>query len=278
MTYVDLHLHSNCSDGADSPEVVVERAAALGIAAIALADHDTVAGVAAARKAAEAQGMGFLDAVEVSASLEGRELHILAYGVHIQSPVLLNMLQNLREMRQKRIERILGRLESSGIPVRDALAERKTDFDMTGRMHVAVLLHRMGVVPTVQKAFEHYLNRRRLAYVPKELPEAADVIRTIHDAHGLAFLAHPGLGKNTKGRLTKILELPFDGIEVWHTSHTPDMCVRFSAIAQEKQLLCSGGSDCHGAVKGEHPTMGRIKTPLEQYHRICSALSSFSSC
>ena len=168
---------------------------------------------------------------------------------------------------------MLERLEAVGIPVREALSDSESATAMTGRMHVALLLHQMGQVSTVQAGFDRYLNRGRPAFVPKRLPEACEVIQVIHEARGLAFLAHPGLGKTLKKRLDKILALPFDGIEVWHTSHSQDMRERFLKLAEERKLLVSGGSDCHGSVKGEPPTMGKVKTPLWCFERICERLA-----
>lgn len=273
MPYADLHLHSSCSDGADAPKRVVERAAELGIAAIALTDHDTVDGVGEARTTAEALGILFLNATEISASFEYRELHILAYGIDCSAPPLLALLQKLTEMREQRIQRIMERLKTVGICLEDALTGEEAGVPMTGRMHVAVRLQKMDVVPTVQAGFDRYLNRGRPAFVPKVLPEAHEVIEVIHEAEGLAFLAHPGLGKTAKKRLDKLLALPFDGIEVWHTTHSQEMREYFLKIADERSLLVSGGSDCHGAVKGEAPTMGKVKTPMSCFERIQERLT-----
>lgn len=273
MAYADLHLHSTYSDGADTPKRVVERAAQLDIAALALTDHDTTDGVEEARAAAEALDIGFLAGTEISASFEGREMHVLAYGIDCASAALQRLLQILAQMRQERIARILERLEAVGIPIREKAEGSEFAESMTGRMHVAVLLHQMEQVPTVQAGFDRYLNRGRPAFVPKLLPEASEVIEVIHEARGLAFLAHPGLGKTLKKRLNKMLTLPFDGIEVWHTSHSREMREQFLQIADEQELLISGGSDCHGSMKGEAPTMGRVKTPMSCYERICERLA-----
>ena len=137
-----------------------------------------------------------------------------------------------------------------------------------GRMHVAVALHEMGKTATVQRAFDRYLNRGCPAYVPKQLPEATKAIEAIHASGGLAFIAHPGLGHWMMKQLPQLLELPFDGLEAWHPSHNASISKEIIAVAKDHNLLLSGGSDCHGNVKGEGISLGRIKTPVACFHRI----------
>ena len=264
--WVDLHLHSNHSDGTESPEQLVARVAAAGATAMALTDHDTVAGVAAAREAAMAAGIGFLDGVEISAVFEGREMHVVGLNVSIQAEPLTQLLGELADMRRNRMDAIHAKLRRVGIVVPHA-----PDMQAPGRMHVATALRDMGKAATVQQAFDRYLNSGGPAYVPKELPDVSRVIAAIHAAEGLAFIAHPGLGHWAMKRLERLLALPFDGLEAWHPSHTPAVTNRFLAVAQQRDLLVSGGSDCHGNVKGEGCTLGRVKTPACHYHRINAA-------
>lgn len=271
--WADLHLHTTCSDGADTPERVMERAHELGIAAVAITDHDTTAGVAAARAAAQAAGMDFLEGVEISASFDGQEIHILGLGVREDVPVLKALLERSNKDRADRAWQIVDRLDKIGVAPRATLAAHMEGAVQLGRMHVAVALERLGKVRTVQDAFERYLNRACPAFVPKILPSAIEAVRTIHEARGLAFIAHPGLGHTLRRRLGALLELPFDGIEAWHVSHTAQMVDTFKALARERGLLLTGGSDCHGDIKKEKPTMGRVRTPYACYEHIRDALS-----
>ena len=274
MGWADLHLHSNCSDGGDPPERVMARAAELGIIAAALTDHDTVAGLAAARAAAETAGVAFLNGVEISASFETQEIHILGLGIEMNAPVLARLLAVSHEGRLARIDDIIERLDRFGVASRSALQAQLGGAGLSGRMHVAVALKGMGKAATVQKAFERFLNRGGPGYVPKSLPTALDAIDAIHGANGLAFVAHPGLGHTLRRRLGALLELPFDGIEAWHVSHTPAMTSSLRALALDRGLLVTGGSDCHGDIKGEKPTMGRVKAPHACYERIVEALAA----
>ncbi len=273
MTWVDLHLHSRCSDGADAPETVVIRARNLGMAALALTDHDTVSGVPAARAAARESGMGFLEGVEISAAFEDREIHIIGLGICLESPSLTRLLETLHTHRANRVRGIVERLESLGVTPRGLLAPRLQSITPVGRMHVAVALTELGKATSVQNAFERYLNRPCPAFVPKALPSARESIEAIHDAGGLAFIAHPGLGNTLYRRMGALLELPFDGIEAWHVSHTPEMVRMFQALADTHGLLVTGGSDCHGDIKKEKPTMGRVKLPYACYRHILDVLS-----
>jgi len=268
--WVDLHLHSCRSDGAETPERLVERAAAAGATAIALTDHDTVAGVADAQQAATKAGMGFLTGVEISAAFDGREIHVVGLGLDAHNDALQKLLGELARMRRERMRAIHKRLRTLGIPADETRG--KEEGNGLGRMHVAVALRDMGKADTVQGAFERYLNRGRPAYVPKELPNIKLAVEAIHTARGLAFIAHPGLGHWIMKRLDALLALPFDGLEAWHPSHTHAVTRQIMAVAESRRLLLSGGSDCHGNVKNEGLLLGRIKTPAEYYHHILDAL------
>lgn len=271
--WIDLHLHSSFSDGADAPEQVMARAHALGIAAVAITDHDTTAGVNAAREAARSAGMDFLEGVEISAAFNKQEIHILGLGIDEDASVLIHLLKISTQNRAERAWRIVDRLDKIGVATRAALEAQLKGSSQLGRMHVAVALEKLGKARTVQDAFDRYLNRACPAFVPKALPPAEDAIHAIHGAGGLAFVAHPGLGTTLRRRLGMLLALPFDGIEAWHVSHTTQMVDTFKALAMERGLLLTGGSDCHGNIKKEKPTMGRIRTPYTCYERIRETLA-----
>jgi 3',5'-nucleoside bisphosphate phosphatase len=271
LAFVDLHLHTCCSDGSDTPEDVVARAVDAGAAAIALTDHDTVAGVARGRAAAHEAGLGFLAATEISTRFSGREIHVLALGIDIENDALLKALANLCEARKRRGQDILQQLSEVGIALPDTLlADNDTAL---GRMHIARAMTEAGHVKKPQEAFDRYLNSGRAAFVPKYAMPTAEAIDAIHGAGGLAFVAHPGLGKTTRKLLPKLLLLPFDGIEAYHISHTPGRVEEFLALAKERGLLVSGGSDCHGTIK-DKPLLGRVHTPVAVYQAIVERLGT----
>lgn len=272
--YVDLHLHTNHSDGSDPPEQVVERAASCGLAAIAITDHDTISGLDAGERAAQRHGIEFLRGVEISASYGRIEVHVVGLGVDAKCLPLLQALQHLQESRSARIDKIIERLNARGVSLTRAEVEAQARLGgVLGRVHVALALKQKGITKTVQHGFDKFMRSGGKAYVPKELMSCGAAVELIHRAGGFAFVAHPGIGKAVAKLLPRLLELPFDGIEIYHTQHTPGQVTEFTQIALERDLLISGGSDCHGtATKGE-PDLGKLRVPYHHFLCIRDALS-----
>lgn len=270
--YIDFHLHTNHSDGSDSPTRVVERAVGCGLAAMAITDHDTVSGVAEGAEVAARLGIELFPGVEISSKLGKNEVHILGLGVDPGPGPLVDALARQTEGRRTRAERMVARLNEIGVPVERRKVEARTGDGVVGRMHVAQEIVAVGHAQTVQEAFDKYIKAGRPAYVPKDVVAIAEAVELIHQAKGLAFVAHPGLG-NLHQRLDALLEYPFDGIEVYHSRHTPGHIKRFEDIVRSRGLLAAGGSDCHGTIKGERPLMGSVRVPYEVYERMRAALA-----
>lgn len=271
--FVDLHLHTNHSDGSDTPRRVVERAAELNIAAMAITDHDTVSGVPEAAEAAVEFGIRFLPGVEISSTFKNREVHILGLGVDISCATLTGALDTQMQGRNTRAEIIVARLNELDVSVHLKKVLARTGDGVIGRMHIAKEIVEVGAAKSVQDAFRLYIKSGRPAYVPKDVLAVDKAIEIIHAARGLAIIAHPGLG-GSRERLEALLEHPFDGLEVIHSRHTAAMAERFQSIARERGLLFSGGSDCHGTVKGEKPLMGTVRVPYEIFDRLEQALAA----
>lgn len=270
VDWADFHLHSTCSDGSDAPEEVAARAHALGARALALTDHDTTAGVAPLRLAAHALGMLSLCGVEISTAHQKHEVHVIALGVNADDDALAAVLERLRGARARRSVAIVQRLKEIGIDLAEAPTWR--EGESTGRMHIAAAMLAMGIVKRPQDAFNKYLNPGKAAFVPREKVDTAEAIECIHAAGGLAFVAHPGLNRSLRRLLPTLLHLPFDGIEAYHTSHTPGRMEEFSALATARGLLVTGGSDCHGDIKGRRE-MGRVRLPWRHADAIFSRLA-----
>lgn len=246
--FVDLHMHSTASDGARHPADVVEAAAQAGLAAIALTDHDTLAGVDEARAAGERLGVRVIPGVELSAVEGKEELHLL--GLHLSRPAPIEReLAAFREARLERAGRIVDRLNELGIPVAldDVLAQAAGGA--VGRPHVARALVAGGWARDLRDAFDRLLGNGRPAYVEKRRLAVADAIRMIHDAGGIAVYAHPGAGA-TRARLEALRAAGLDGVEVRHPSHSAEDIARIGALADHLALVPSGGSDWHGTAEG----------------------------
>ncbi|MFW6061663.1 MAG: PHP domain-containing protein [Planctomycetota bacterium] len=269
--FIDLHTHSNASDGALAPAQVVQRADEEKLAALALTDHDTTAGLAAAQAAAEQlDELSFVPGVEVSARSEVGSMHLLGYGFELGHPALEGLLEQLRVSRQRRNPRMVQRLQELGVDltmddVRQVAAERGGG-ELISRLHIAEAIRRAGHASSTQQAFERYVGKGAAAYVEKDYRPPSEVIDALHAAGGLAVLAHPvHLDYRNRRHLETILrdlmDAGLDGIEVYHSDHPPEHVRIYLSLARRLGLAITGGSDFHGPTK-PNVTVGRPRTPL----------------
>ena len=257
---VDLHAHSTASDGSRAPADVIAAAKSAGLTAIALTDHDTVAGIPEARTAADAAGLRLVPGVELSA-VEGEvETHLL--GLHLSHPEEIEAgLAALRDMRRHRAIRIVERLNALGVRISfDAVADQAAGAAI-GRPHVARALVEEGWATDLRDAFDRYLGNGRPAFVAKERLTMADAIAMIHRAGGLAVVAHPGHA-GTRARLEALAAQDLDGVEVLHPSHSAEDVARLRTLADFLGLVPSGGSDWHGSDDGPR-VLGCMHVPDE---------------
>ena len=258
--FVDLHSHSTASDGALAPEAVVETAAAAGLAAIALTDHDTLAGVAAAQEAGRRLGVRIVPGVELSLMDEDREVHML--GLHIANvDALQGELEAVRNSRKSRAEEIVSRLNALGVPITVDAVFAQAGGGAVGRPHIARALIAGGWVRDQREAFDRYLGAGRPANVEKQRITIAAGIRLIHECGGVAVIAHPG-GDGRRERVEPLIALGLDGLEVRHPGHSAEDMLRIEALADHFGLLKSGGSDWHGASAGPR-VLGGMRVPAE---------------
>jgi len=255
MGKADLHMHTTASDGVCSPTRVVELAVEAGLSVIAVTDHDTVAGVREAIEAGVRLGITVLPGVEISTRMEDQDIHMLGYGIDIDDKRLLGRLDQLRLARERRNQLIIDRLNACGIDI--TLAEvwntvkKEPGNDLTiGRPHIAEVLVRRGVVHSISEAFDRYLGEGAVAYASPERVTPEEAIRLIHDAGGLAVIAHPGLYEHDK-LVEAIIGFGVDGIEVYHSDHTSEQERRYETIAKRYDLMITAGSDYHGERMGE---------------------------
>ena len=258
---IDLHMHSTASDGAVAPAGVAAAAHAAGLAAIALTDHDTLAGVEEARAAGAALGVRVIAGVELSAvDAAGDETHVL--GLHIARPAPLQQaLEGFRTARRTRALEIVDRLNALGVPLTADAVLAEANGAAIGRPHVARALIAGGWVADLREAFDRYLGAGRPAFVEKRRLTMPEAFALIHEAGGLAVYAHPGRD-GTRERVAAFAALGMDGLEVRHPGHSPAETTRLAALARELDLVPSGGSDWHGAADGAR-TIGCMDVPAE---------------
>ena len=262
--YVDLHMHSTASDGAVPPRDLAIAAAAAGLTAIALTDHDTVDGVAEAREAGDERGVEVIAGVELSAFEDDRETHLL--GLHLSDLVAIEAsLATFRSARRLRAERIVAVLNDLGVPVTLDAVMAEAGTGAIGRPHIARALIAGGWARDSREAFDRYLGFRKPAFVPKHTLGLADAIRLVHAAGGIAILAHPG-GTGMRAWLETLAALGLDGVEVRHPGHSAEDIARLGALSDHLDLVPSGGSDWHGATSGPR-VLNVMRVPHEWLDR-----------
>jgi 3',5'-nucleoside bisphosphate phosphatase len=257
--FADLHLHTAFSDGTFTPEEVVAHARRCGLAALALTDHDTVEGCPLAAAACRTAGIEFITGVELTAEQDAYEIHILGYFVDPTHQRLLTDMAKFQAVRQNRIREMVAKLNGLGIPLKSETVFALANCHSPGRPHVARALVQEGHCGELDEAFERFLKRGRPAWVPKFKMSARDAIVLIHEAAGLAVMAHPGLNR-TDEVIPDLVAAGLDGIECFHTKHSTAMSEHYLEIADQHRLLVTGGSDCHGTSKGR-PLIGTIRVP-----------------
>jgi predicted metal-dependent phosphoesterase TrpH len=267
---IDLHTHTTASDGRCTPDELVARASAGGLTVLSVTDHDTVAATAAAAAACNASGIEFVPGIEITAVRESADIHVLGYFIDVSSPLLQHFLGVQRRRRIDRVREMIARLADLGMHL-DADAILKPGLDdsskAVGRPWIAAALVAGGHVADKNEAFERYLARGRAAFVPRVGAPPEEVFARIHDAGGLASVAHPGLiGRD--GWLDEFAAAGVDAIEAFHSDHDEIATARYLDIAKRLGLAVTGGSDYHAdeAHGAAHP--GSTSLPRAYYERL----------
>ena len=275
--FVDLHTHSTASDGTLPPERVVEAAKRCNLAAIARTDHDSIAGVAAARATGDRLGIRVVAGCELSAFQDEHEVHLLA--LHLtRIDALERRLLELRSLRHERAQKIVDKLNALGVAITLDEVLQQAKGGAVGRPHVARALIGRGAVVDFKDAFFRYLGSGGAAFVPKARLSIDEAIDIVHEAGGLAVWAHPAEGGHRE-RLEPLVNAGLDGVEVKHPSHSAEDMKRLEALAEFFGLVVSGGSDWHGASDGPRK-LGNMNVPaswLEKQDRRLESATSASA-
>ncbi len=264
--FADLHLHTRFSDGTFTPEEVATLGHSHGLHTLALTDHDTVEGCPRMRAACQALGLEFIAGTELTAELQGHEIHVLAYEIDLQDPHFLAAMARFQTVRQSRIHEMVARLNHAGIPLTAEAVLAIANCNSPGRPHVARALVEGRFCRSLEEAFERFLKQNRPAWVPKCKMSAGEALTLIHQAGGVAVLAHPGLNR-CDDVIPELVAAGLDGIECFHTRHSNTASRHYLELAKAHGLLVTGGSDCHGMNKGK-PLIGSLKLPYEYVRQL----------
>ncbi|HOI64344.1 MAG TPA: PHP domain-containing protein [Mesotoga sp.] len=249
---VDLHCHSDRSDGTDSVRSLVTKACEKGIKILSITDHDTVTAQSDARIIAESKGMTYVNGVEISCD-HNETLDILGYGYDLNLDYLERTLSRLRDMRDDRNDQIMRKLREIGISLEERELEENFPGESLGRPHIASLLTKKGYVSSIEEAFRLYIGKGAAAYVEKKKLEIGQSIELIISGGGIPVLAHPMSLKldldELKEMICKLKTLGLEGIEAFYKEYDRDLKMQLFAVAREMDLIPTGGSDYHGEHK-----------------------------
>jgi predicted metal-dependent phosphoesterase TrpH len=262
---IDLHLHTTASDGWLAPEDLVRVAAEAGLSTMAVTDHDTVTAVPRVQEAARLRGLDVVPGIEVTAVQDGRDVHVLGYFVDVDNRAFNSFLDGQRAHRRRRLDEIVDRLASLGVPLARPLPGESADAAVAlGRPLVARALVEAGHCASWAEAFDRFLADGRPAFVPRRGASPADVVSHIHGAGGIAALAHPG--KSSPPALVEaMVDAGMQAIEVFHPDHGIEDTARYLDLARRHHLVPTGGSDYHGEGSGRESFLGRVTLPPEHY-------------
>lgn len=279
---IDLHVHSTASDGTFSPSELVYLAKKEGILALAITDHDTIAGLKEGYFTALEEKLPFLCGVEISVKFEGPgHFHLLGYFLTPELEELERILEKLKKARKERNIKMIEKLRSLKIDITlDELTENAKGE--IGRPHIANLLVKKGVVKSFEEAFEKYLKKGAPAYVPKALLSPKEAIEVILKAKGIPVMAHPFTLKlnplELKEYLKKLKDVGLKGIETYYTEHSSEYTQFLIECAKKLGFLITGGSDFHGENKpyiSLGKGKGNLQIPIECYTKLLEALENF---
>lgn len=250
---IDLHLHSTFSDGTLTPTELVQLGARRGLQAISITDHDTIGGTTEALEAGRINGLQVISGLELSVFHDEYHFHLLGYDYDHTDRSLRDGLRTLQESRGRRNSAILGKLNQIGIGISEEELQAVSGGGQTGRPHIARILVAKKIVKTIDQAFAQYLKKGACAYVSRYILTVEEAISLIHDAGGIAVLAHPAqisYSIDTLDRLLRVLvEIGLDGVELYYPTQKGSFLNKLKRLSARYDLIETGGSDYHGDIR-----------------------------
>ena len=259
---VDLHIHTNFSDGSLNPAEVVRTAKRKGIAAVGITDHDTMEGVAPAEIAGKGYGVEIVPGLELSTNSVKKEFHLLGYYCDPCNHLLRDLLKQMAASRYERMKKMITKLKEMGMDINLIEILTQTRGKIPGRPHLALALYRKGYCNTPAEAFKKYIGKGCPAYTERFKLDLYDAIDLVSGAGGIPVLAHPGIYGEDR-LIPEMVAGGLAGIEVFHPDHSPADEDNYKLIAKKYNLLLTGGSDYHGGGVGTAPVLGAVTI---EYH------------
>ncbi|MBO8141602.1 MAG: PHP domain-containing protein [Firmicutes bacterium] len=264
---IDLHVHSTASDGTLSPAEVVRDALDQGVSVLALTDHDSMDGVPEAVDAAARLGVQLIPGVELNTDVDAGEVHILGYFIPLDSEWFQALLASRRRARVERGEKMVRRLRELGCDISFDAVKRLARGGAITRPHVARALVEAGYARSVEDAFARYLYTGGPAYVKRENFTPEEAVKAVLKAGGVPVLAHPGR-LSDEGIIPGLLAAGLQGLECYYPEHTPEQTDRFLALANEHDLVVTGGTDAHGPGSRHERRIGSVSAPADVVERL----------
>jgi 3',5'-nucleoside bisphosphate phosphatase len=245
---VDLHSHTTASDGQLTPRELVREAARRGVRVLAVTDHDSTDGLAAAMDEAERhRPLQIVPGIEINCDVEGAEIHVLGYGMDYEAPWFQTFCRAQREERRIRVHRMAEQLAALGMPIEPEEVFALVREGSAGRPHVAQVMVRRGYVKTVREAFDRFLGSGKPGHVPRRKLSPEDAVRLIRRAGGVPVFAHPGLAARDE-LIPGLIAAGLMGIECYYNEHSPAQTAGYREICRDRGLVATGGSDFHGPL------------------------------
>ena len=257
--YIDLHMHTDFSDGSKSPSELLAIVRSKKISAFAVTDHDTFEGYFALKELLQEGDPELIPGVELSVSLDDGDMHILAYLFDPQSKVLQEAMRTFQENRIGRGKKMVEKLNEMGIKITYKEVVAAANGSVVGRPHIAQVIFESNQIDYYEEAFHKYIGDKAPAFVAKENFTVKEAIDLIQSAGGVAVLAHPGIN-NKEEHLDMLVDCGLDGIEAYHSSHKQSDRDRYLHLAERHRLIVTGGSDYHGR-DGRHGSVGSERVP-----------------
>ncbi|MFH1640138.1 MAG: PHP domain-containing protein [Chloroflexota bacterium] len=269
MSGIDLHIHSNASDGKFSPEDIVKKAAGLGLTNIALTDHDTVNGIARAITAAKAfPGLMVIPGIELSTDVPVGEVHILGYFIDYQDRTLRETCDRVRSSREERAQKMIHKLNRLGIQINWRRVQEIAGSGTVGRPHIAQALLEQGYITSFKEAFVKYIGHGGPAYVKWEKMTPVEAVEMVLRYHGLPVLAHPLTAADPAALTLELKKAGLIGIEAYYNSNTAEQIKLILSLATKHELIPTGGSDYHGLDDNTETMMGAAPVPRAVIERL----------